>query len=89
MASIITVVESGTPIYAKEESKAIILAQSYQLLSNMGSISLYSGALGGTPVLCYGSFATHPDYQKLGDEYWNTTDSKFYKYNGTDWIPLS
>ena len=89
MASIITVANCGTPIYVKDETKTIITAQDYQLLSNMGSISLYSGALGGTPVLCYGSFATHPDYQNIGDEYWNTTNSKFYKYNGTDWVQMN
>jgi len=37
----------------------------------------------------YGSLASVPATYKAGDEYYNTGDSKFYKYNGTDWIALN
>ena len=37
----------------------------------------------------YGSLAGVPATYKAGDEYYNTGDSKFYKYNGTDWIALN
>ena len=37
----------------------------------------------------YGSLASVPATYKAGDEYYNTGDSKFYKYNGTDWMALN
>lgn len=37
----------------------------------------------------HGELASAPSTFKSGDEYYNTGDSKFYKYNGTDWIALN
>jgi len=40
-------------------------------------------------VTYHGSAASAPSEPAAGDEYYNTGDSKFYKYNGTDWIALN
>lgn len=46
--------------------------------------------IGGNHVpVYYGSLASAPTSITAGDEYYNTGDSKFYKYNGTDWIALN
>lgn len=37
----------------------------------------------------HGSSETVPATYAPGDEYYNTGDSKFYKYNGTDWMALN
>lgn len=37
----------------------------------------------------YGSLASAPTGISEGDEYYSTSDSKFYKYNGTIWVALN
>ena len=37
----------------------------------------------------YGSLASAPTGISEGDEYYNTSDSKFYKYIGTIWVALN
>lgn len=44
----------------------------------------------GTSPLYHGSLSAAPTSDVLaGDEYYNTGDSKFYKYNGSSWIALN
>ena len=40
-------------------------------------------------VTYHGSAASAPSEPVAGDEYYNTGDSKFYKYNGSSWIALN
>jgi len=42
-----------------------------------------------TYVVYHGSSSDPPSTPSAGDEYYDTDDSKFYKYNGTDWIALN
>jgi hypothetical protein len=40
-------------------------------------------------VTYHGSAASAPSEPAAGDEYYDTDDSKFYKYNGSSWVALN
>lgn len=68
----------------------------YYKVTTDHSVTCHMGTCFQEPLL----FRQLPDYLgsidsfpttniTAGDECWNTTDSKFYKYNGTSWIALN
>ena len=92
MATISTVLPKNSFIRIEDTGELICSASEYQIMFNMGSYSLYTGITFTKNPKFYGSFATtSPEISTavLGDEFYSEYDSKFYKYNGADWIPIS
>lgn len=63
----------------------------YTSATDCATITPSTITLAGKSAVRYHESATTPPESDViaGDEYWNTGDSKFYKYNGTSWIALN
>ena len=92
---------SNSKVYEGLQSGAIIYdwstGKSYQVLNNDTGTVFGTGPLQTSPIQLteirhpqfHGSATVPPTTFGDGDEYWNTTDVKFYKYNGSSWIALN
>lgn len=91
------IVGSGRPtvwfdalsLYTSEDNKLLF---DYNEVYHAGNLNISSFATTGdltSKVTYHGSAASAPSEPAAGDEYYDTDDSKFYKYNGTDWIALN
>lgn len=88
----VVVLPEGSIIEVEDTKENLMVYSEYMVTINGGTV--YPDTVkAGTIALYHGSFATTPliDDVKFnaGDEFYCTADSKFYKFNGTDWIPLN
>ena len=92
MASVYTILPKNSFIRIEDTDELICSASEYQIMYNMGSYSLWSGITFTKNSKFYGSFATtSPEISTavLGDEFYSSSDSKFYKYNGSSWVAIN
>ena len=96
MATITTLIKAGVIFEVLDTGKLYTLTSSYQRYCNLGVCSCAVPQLTEvihthSGLVKYHGMATEAPITDIagGDEYYNTGDSKFYKYNGSSWIALN